>query len=190
MSAADRESFAGYVATRLDAFREHAGWSARVWDVDALARARRAGLEDADAFRGPWRTVRPYVSTDFRVWIEEYYAERLTYTEWQAAQIHARREESERQYAYMDSAEYTLDRLEQWAELNRMRDELIADARERGASFAELQAATGLSRMAVHNVITRERASVAAPVVTLEPVAAVATSWIENEDGEWIEVAA
>jgi lambda repressor-like predicted transcriptional regulator len=47
------------------------------------------------------------------------------------------------------------DELRRWRELCEDRDALIFEARERGASFRELQDATGLSRMALHNVIVR-----------------------------------
>lgn len=181
MSTTDRETYAGYVASRLAAFTEHAGDTARVWDFDAMQRARRPFAEDADAFKGPWRDVRPYVTTEFREWIDEYSAERLTCSEWHAAQLDERRQLATRERAYLDSAAYCTDRLERWAELNRERDELIVEARERGASLREIQESTGLSRMAVHNILAWAK---------LQPQPIAVVEWIEAEDGAWIEVAA
>lgn len=152
MSAADREQYDAYVQTRLQAFHDFAGFGAFVW---------REGVKRADeeAFRGPWHVVRPHVSSEFRVWIDEYFAPRLTFSEWQAEAIHSRRAESGRVRDYLDSAAYCTDQLEQWRELTMQRDALIADARERGATFAELMASTGLSRMALHTIVSKARAA-------------------------------
>jgi hypothetical protein len=112
MSAADREQYDAWVAARLIDFHEHAGMGAFVWKSSySLAAGGSArgvrGVEraDADAFRGPWHTVRPYVTTEFREWIEEYNAPRLTFAEWQAEAIHARKRERERARDYLESAE-------------------------------------------------------------------------------------
>ena len=156
MSAADRQDYAGYVAARLVAFREHAGWSARVWDFGKLKAARKSlTREDGDSFKGPWRTVRPYVTTEFREWVDEYNAERLTFAEWLQVAREVRREQSQRERDYLESVEFMTDELRRWRELCEDRDALIFEARERGASFKDLQDATGLSRMALHNVIVR-----------------------------------
>lgn len=169
MSADVRESYAGYVVMRLNAFREHAGDTARVWDFPKLVAARRSmRVDEADAFKGPWRNVRPYVTTEFREWVEEYNAERLTFSEWQRARMEEQRAEKSRQRDYMESVEYFTDELVRWAELTRDRDALIVAARERGASFKELMAATGLSRMAIHNVIAADARAMANMMTDVE----------------------
>lgn len=162
MSAADRIAYAEYVAGRLRAFHVHAGDTARVWDYGkALAHGRGTKRTDADAFKGPWRVVRPYVTTEFREWIDEHDAERLTFAEWQAVERAARAKRDAEEVEYIESAAFFTDELRRWAELTRDRDALIVAARERGATFRELQDATGLSRMTLHTVISADARRVA-----------------------------
>ncbi|MCI2958235.1 hypothetical protein MN032_11050 [Agromyces atrinae] len=147
-----------------------------MWNLDAWKRTGKKWIPAAeDVFSGPWHTVRPYVTTEFREWVDEYYARRLTFTEWQREARAARVAEAARVRDYVDSAEFCTDQLEQWAELNARRDALIVDARERGATFAVLQASTGMSRMALHNVIARAARAAVPDTVPAE--------WVRLADG-------
>lgn len=157
MSTADRQAYDEHVALQYAAWLEHTGGVGYIWDEKALHRAGKVAPSALEAWAGPWRNVRPYVATEFRQWIEEHFLERVTFSEWQAVRIQERREAKESQRDYLESSDYCLDRLENWAELNRERDTQIVEARERGATFKELSAATGLTRRALHNVIEKAR---------------------------------
>lgn len=74
--SADIESWQGYLARMEEDFHEHAGPSP-IWR-DGFT----GGTSFERAFVGPWHTVRRHVTTEFREWIEEYYVERVTLTEW------------------------------------------------------------------------------------------------------------
>lgn len=183
MSAQDRIDYDTYLAGQYAAWLEHTSGSGYIWDARALARAGRDVPTALDAWRGPWRNVRPYVSTEFRQWVEEHFLDRVTFAEWQAQRIQERRETAETKRDYVESADYCLDRLESWAELNRERDEQICEARERGATFRELSEATGLTRMALHNVIEKARMREVCRLISEAETmtAESAAAWIPSE---------
>lgn len=178
----DRAEYLGYVTAQLAKFREHAGVHSFVWDAAKLQRARRLApmdTSDEGAFSGPWRVVRNYVTTEFREWVEQYYAERLTFSEWKRRAIEARNDEAQRVRDYLDSSEYCTDRLTELRGLFEQRDELIISARERGASWADIGEAVGLSRAQLHNIATRHAAKLRAANTELSR--GVPAEWDENE---------
>ena len=90
----DIESWHGYLARMEEEFYEHAGFAAQIWRMEF-----KGGTSFERAFVGPWHTVRPWVTTEFREWIDEYDVERVTLTEW----IRRRRAEREiERMAYED----------------------------------------------------------------------------------------
>lgn len=151
---ADRQAFESYVDRMLTAYLEHTGAGGSVWAHHTAALQRRnAGRDTRDAFAGPWHTVRPYVTQEFRQWIDEYWTPRLTFAEFTALRREERQAERDREREWLDSAAYRLDQLVQWRDFNR--DAAIIEARERGATFAELQAATGMARSSLAAIIAK-----------------------------------
>lgn len=178
----DREQFAGYVSNELAKFRDHAGVHSFVWDAEKLSRARRLApmdTSDEGVFVGPWRVVRNYVTTEYREYVEQYFASRLTFTEWKARAIAERAAESQRQNDYLDSADYCTDQLLDLRALFERRDELIVTARERGASWNEIAEAIGLSRAQLHNIATRHAVKLRVAVADVEQ--SVADAWDDDE---------
>lgn len=158
MSAADREEYAAWVDAELGRFREWTGGNGRTWDHAALEAAERRGRGPKDqsesaAYRGPWHTVRPYVTGEFLDWVEGHYQPRKTLQEWQADRIADRRREAMRTLDYVESVDYPLDQLEQLRELLAQRDELIRLAAQRGATKARIGDAIGITRQSVHTVL-------------------------------------
>lgn len=157
----DRIEYAGYVARRLEEFWIHAP-GAFVWKESySIAKGQvRARLKaDSDVFVGPWHAVRPHVTTEFREWIDEYCEERLTFSEWQAAQRHERERERIAREEYEESGDAALDSLDLWRDLAARRDEFIVQARRAGKTYKQLQAATGMSRSALAEVVARADAA-------------------------------
>ncbi|MFD5864373.1 hypothetical protein ACFWGP_05440 [Agromyces sp. NPDC127015] len=173
----DRDEYAGYVARRLADYREHAGWSAGVWQPTyTIAQGQMVAApprDESDAFVGPWHTVRPYVTEEFRVWVDEYFAERLTFTEWQATRRHDRERERIAREEFEETGDAALDSLTFWRELDEQRDRLIVQARTAGKSFAQLRVATGMSRAALAAVVAKHTRADIPDVVPAEWVAVV-----------------
>ena len=71
----------------------------------------------------------------------------------------------------------------------RQGDEQVCEARDRGASFKDLMSATGLSRMALHNVVERARIAelTTAMIAEAESITANAPEYVDI-DGELVEV--
>lgn len=152
----DRETYAGYVVAQIAAFQEWAGGVGAVWNHSALTAAGLRGrgpsdTSEAGVFRGPWHTVRPYVTAEFDRWVNDGYGTRMTFAEFRDSL----RAERAREREYMDSPDYVLGQLEQLQQLLAIQDELVAEARRRGASSAEVEAAAGMSRMTVHRAVKR-----------------------------------
>lgn len=175
-----------YVTLELERFGEHTGGNGRVWDntpraVRKLA-ARRAGSPEEYAFTGPWRTVRPYVTLEFRQWVEEYEGtDRLTLSEWIERDRAARSE-----VQYLESAAHTLDRLEEIKRLVSERDALIVEGARRGASKTDIARACGLTRQAVHAVINRVTVDTVEGD-TLAPVTPISSAHGAHTAGETVE---
>lgn len=182
----DRADYAAWIAGQLERIHNYGGAGFDVWDRSKL---RRAGLsesrEDAEAFRGPWRTVRPYATQEFLWWVEAQGEPRYTFSEWQARARAERDAEAHKVREWLDSAGYCLSELEVLRDMLARRDELIATARERGAAWADITAASGLSRMQAHTVAKAHAARVQSPqqVAPAEP----GPEW-RVLDGELVEV--
>ena len=95
MSSQDRIEYAEYLDGQYADWMEHTGGVGYIWYFPALTRAGKPVPAPLDAWRGPWRNVRPYVTTEFRQWIEEHSIARVTFSEWHAERIQARRAEAE-----------------------------------------------------------------------------------------------
>lgn len=165
----DREGYALWIEQQLHEIETYGGSGFDIWDRKKLA---RAGIDrnDSDVFRGPWRLCRPYVTQEMLWWVEAYGMPRLTFSEWQARAREDRDRESHRVREWLESADYCLSELEVLREMLARRDELIATARERGAAWADICTASGLSRMQAHTVTTRYRSGVTpAPRSTRDP---------------------
>ena len=166
MSAADVEAWRVYVAGELARFYAHCEGDAYVWQSTPAAERLRARLGRGDAgeaaFTGPWHVIRPHVTGEFRQWVEEYEAtERLTLSQWRAAQVAERRE-----VAWTESADYALGQLIELRRLIAERDAIIVEAAKRGATKVAIASAVGLSRQQVHTIIA---ASELAPVTPIRP---------------------
>lgn len=182
---ADREAYLGYVTAELAKFREHAGVHSFVWDAEKLQRARRLApmdTSDEGVFVGPWRVVRSYVTTEYREYVEQYYASRMTFSEWKARAVAERAAEAQRQSDYLDSAEYCTDSLADLRSLFERRDELIVTARERGASWGDIGDAIGLSRAQLHNIATRHAVKMRNAVASVEQHVSSVNEDVWDED--------
>lgn len=166
----DREEFAGYVTAQLEAFRKREGDLTFVWDAAKLLKARHLAPRDTSdegAFVGAWHVVRAYVTTEFREWVEQYGARRLTFSEWKARAIAERAALANERADYEASAAYCTDQLEDLRALVERRDELIVSARERGATWGDIGAAIGLGRAQLHNIAAKHAATLRAAAVEM-----------------------
>lgn len=188
-SRADVMGWQEYVTLELERFAEHTAGNGRVWaDTARAARklaARRAGSPEEYAFTGPWHTVRPYVTLEFRQWVEEYEAtERLTLSEW------IERDRRERAAVdYLDSAAHSLDRLEEIRRGILERDAVIVEAAKRGASKTDIARASGLSRQQVHTIVrdALERDALEGAADTLAPVTPISAASGAHAAGEAVD---
>lgn len=175
---ADREEFAGYVTAQLEAFRKREGELTFVWDAAKLLKARHLAPRDTSdegAFVGAWHVVRAYVTTEFREWVEQYGARRLTFSEWKARAVAERAALANERADYEASAAYCTDQLEDLRALVERRDELIVTARERGATWADIGAAIGLGRAQLHNIAAKHAATLRAAAAEMS--AGVPDEW-------------
>ncbi|WP_100813031.1 hypothetical protein [Microbacterium lacus] len=215
-SAADLESWRGYLARQESRFYDACGGGTYIWDRAAVDRATRRGktfrgLDIEGAYTGPWHTVRPYVTAEFREWVESDsrgdQIERLTLSEWvERERVERERVEGER--GHLETADYTLSQLREFARMLEWRDTLIREAIERGASKVETAAAVGLTRQQIHTIVTRRPAATVEPVpvppavpvegarvapYAVEPAGveleADDDGWVEIEPGVWAEAA-
>lgn len=161
----DRADYRAWLERSYSDWLDHTGGTGYIWDEAALHRARRETPTALDAWRGPWRTVRPYVTTEFRQWIEEHDTSRLTFAEWQTRAKAERAAQSQAVTDWQESAGYCLSELEILHELLKRRGELIYLARERGASWSEVTTTAGLSRMQAHTLAKGYAATLQQPIV-------------------------
>jgi hypothetical protein len=208
MSASDRAAWETYVRGEVARFYDHCDGTTYIWAntpaadtvVARLTGTRTAvnftdehgrertrfeyvgGDSELAAFSGPWHVIAKHLTTEFRQWVEEYEAtDRLTLSDWRAAQIAARRE-----VAFMESADYTLGQLEELRRLTGERDALIVEASKRGASKVAIARSVGLSRQQIHTIVA---AAELAPVTPIRPeVDEVQAELRQLASGEWVEV--
>jgi hypothetical protein len=143
--AADREAYALWVAGQLDRVAAYGaeGNGINVWNHDALRRAGKLGtVTDADAYRGPYRVVRPYLSAEMRDWFEHQGQPRWTIQAWRDAM----RAEREAERVAASDPSNLLESLAYAAELMRRRGDMIAELREANVPWARIVEASGLSR--------------------------------------------
>ena len=155
----DIESWLSHVEFELRKFRDSEGETARVWLPEHEDKRYRTGsnvgaFDDVGicaAYSGPWRTVRNYVTREFRQFVEESrIAERVTFADWREI----KRAEREA-VGFYESADYALGKLEELRDAIAQRDVMILDASRRGASKSAIAEAIGISRQAVHAAIAR-----------------------------------
>ena len=145
VEAADRIAYDGWIAGQLDQIHASASVDSNgfdVWDHGKLAAARLPARDDADAYRGPWHTVRPYLTREALWWFEAEGMPRLTFGQWQDQARAARRAARE---AASDPRNL-LDALAYARDMMARRGDMIAELREAGIPWAEIMAASGLSR--------------------------------------------
>jgi hypothetical protein len=185
MSKTDRDEWETYVRGEVARFYAHCDGITYIWAHTEAADKRVAQLggdSELAAFSGPWHVIAKHLTTEFRQWVEEYEAtDRLTLSDWRAAQIAARRE-----VAYMESADYTLGQLEELRRLTAERDAIIVEAAKRGATKVAIARAVGLSRQQIHTIVA---AAELAPVTPIRPeVDEVQAELRQLASGEWVEV--
>lgn len=140
--AADRASYDEWRALQVLAYE---ATGATYWfDVNKeLRMARRGSHAPADAFTGPYWAVKPYLTAEAIEWFEVAGNDRFTFTDWQRLERERRAAEAEFDAEESDP----LRTLEYLRDAMQRRGALIVEARESGASWADVCAATGLSRM-------------------------------------------
>ena len=176
----DRADHDAWVAAQLSRIA-HYGPEGNGFDVFDLSKMNRAGVffRPEDAFRGPWRAVKPYATRELVWWFEAEGQPRITFQEWRN-RARAERTRRERETAeWLSSADYAMQELALLRDLMERRGALIAQARDQGTPWADICETSGLSRMQAHTLAkaTRPKAAQAAP----------APEWREI-DGEWMEV--
>jgi hypothetical protein len=100
-------------------------------------------------YRGPWATVRPYLREEVRHMVEAGTLTRWTVTQWLAAQSAERAAEEADEGSIRDH----LSDLAYIRDMYPRRGEIIERARLAGASWKDIQAATGLSRAQANKVL-------------------------------------
>lgn len=190
VNRADEAAWREYVAVEIAKFYDHCDGVTYVWQSTPAAErviAKLGGDSVQAAFRGPWHVIRKHLTGEFRQWVEEYEGtERLTPSEWRAAQIAARAE-----VAWMDSADYALGQLAELRRLTAERDALIVQAAKRGAAKTAIAREIGLSRQQIHTIVAAAEVAEVAPVTPIRPVVAADegdTEWVQTADGQWHEV--
>lgn len=144
-TAADRAEFDQWAASQLAIIRDHY-LITDVFDWSACQRAGRVFADDLDVYRGPWKTVAPWLTAEVRELFEAGTLPRWTVTQWVAARAAGRdAEERAAEESRDDPATYLSD-LAYIREQYERRGELIAEARRCGAPWAAICEAMGLSR--------------------------------------------
>jgi hypothetical protein len=121
-----------------------------VWDHAARARAGKPAAWTADAWVGPWWTVKPYVTTEFREAVEQGLVPRQTVTQYARAQVQARADLAVMTEEAADG--HALDQLAYIRALNEDRDRYIVEASASGATVRAICEASGLSRSQVMKI--------------------------------------
>lgn len=137
----DREEHALWVASELHKMREHYQLT-DVWDPATMHRTGRVFDSEADLYRGPWVTVRPYLTTELRELFDGGKLQRWTVSQWAAAA----RERRAAELVESESADALLGDLSYVVEQYARRGELIDRARRAGATWSDICQAVGLSR--------------------------------------------
>lgn len=147
MSASDRAMFDQWVAAQLTKYTTETNCE-DVFDFNVMVRANKS-FKPEDAYRHPWRQVRPYLMREFVWFIESNGNPRYTFAEFNRAM----KAERDAERAAADESE-ALDTLAYLRDLMPTRGELIARARAAKTSWADICEASGLSRMQAHTLAT------------------------------------
>jgi hypothetical protein len=144
-TAADTAQFEAWGRAMIETIEQ--GHRVDIWNTAALRAARKSIPDDLELFRGPYRNVRPYLTTELRELIDQGAVTRWTVTEWRAA---ARREREAEAVEVGDNggAAHALGMLDTVREYMAKRAEWIATAREASppVPWSEICKASGLSR--------------------------------------------
>jgi hypothetical protein len=171
-AAADRAAYDAWVETQLALIRAegdatNSGFD--IWDTAKVRRAQRRGIDrdwsEAGGFSGPWHIVKAYATQEFIWWVEGGNA-RWTFAAWQAAQ----RAERASEQAHAEDPARNLDTLAYIRDMEARKGEYIAAARAGGSTWAEIMAATGMSRQSCN---TYARSYTHPAVAEVVPAAAV-----------------
>jgi hypothetical protein len=147
--ATDRAMFDEWVGGQLRWIEEQAGITG-VWEPSKLrASGRVFPGGDADMYRGPWLTVRPYLREEVIHLVESGRLTRWTVTQWLAAQSAVRIADEGNPGSMADH----LSDLAYIRDQYPRRGEIIARARAEGASWKQVCEATGLSRAQANKVL-------------------------------------
>jgi hypothetical protein len=141
----DRDAFDDWARSQVALIQDT--YRVNIWDYSALRAARKPIPDELAFYRGPARTVMPYVTPELRDMLAAGTVRRMTVTEW--AQWAA----NEREAAQMAESEaqngaHALEMLEAAREYAAKRAEWIEDARNATppVPWAVICEASGLSR--------------------------------------------
>lgn len=173
----DRADHDAWVQAQLSRIA-HYGEAGNGFDVFDQSKMRKAGVwfSPEDAYRGPWRAVKPYATREFVWWIEAEQQPRITFQEWRNRARAERTRRAREDAEWFESADYALQELVALRDLLARRGELVAAARDRGTGWAAICEASGLSRMQAHTLAKTWRDEQPKPARFVEI------------DGEWLEV--
>lgn len=145
--ADDRATYELWKAAQYQIFEDYG--NSHWWD-DTKARRmhKRGSTHPVDPFAGPLWAARPWMTQEAIDWFTVAGNQRLTWADWQRMQ----RENRAAQAEYDAAASSPLATLEYMRDMQARRGALIAEARAEGASWADVMAATGLSRMQAHTL--------------------------------------
>lgn len=168
--AEDRAAWEAWCAAELSKLDTAGpvGSGINAWDDNRIHRAMVAGKRipgfvdsPQGPYAGPWHIVKHWASEEFREYVEREGHPRFTWKEWRERAAAEREALEEDERAYSEDVARPLERLEDWRALHDARGQIIADARERGATWADITAASGLSRMQAWTLATDYAAAAA-----------------------------
>lgn len=148
--AADRLSYDEWKANEQRRWEDAGN---KFWFADrATARGRNRGkVPPRDAFTGPLWVALPWFTGEALTWFTVDQNPRYTFTDWQDMKRVERANYTAELVEAANGA--ALATLAYWRDLTDRRGETISAARAGGASWAQIMAATGLSRMACYSLL-------------------------------------
>ncbi len=149
IAARDRLTYDDWKANEIRRF-EDAGNTFWFADTRSARLRNRGATPPPDAFWGPMWMARAWMTGEAITWFDVDGNPRYTFADWQDLK---RAERAAAAAEIREQAETgALVSLAYWRDLHDRRGEIIASARLNGATWAEIQAASGLSRMAAYTL--------------------------------------
>ena len=145
----DRISYDNWIQMQVEAY-ERTGCTAWFDSNKALRMRKRGSKPPADPFTGPYFIARAFLTAEAIEWFEVLGNARYTFTDW--VELQRRQRETIAADLAEGSNAYALDTLAYARELQDRRGALILEARGNGSTWAEITAASGLSRMQAHTL--------------------------------------